>query len=614
MWIPLNYEPRDHTLIMSLLTEFFMTTTHMSPLSESIKALFQAALHNVAPDIPLAVVLERPRQSGHGEYASTLALQLAKAMGRPPRELAQRIIDALPPSTLVETVEVAGPGFINVFLTAAAKQSVVSDVLRAEGRWGSVDTGRGRHVQVEFVSSNPTGPLHVGHGRGAAFGASLANILAKAGFLVQREYYVNDAGRQMDILAVSTWLRYLAGFGSSIAFPPNGYQGDYVAAMAEKLRRTAGQAFHRTDEAVLEATPGISPTQDDTDAAAATCNEAHMDALIANAKRLLGPDYFSLHQQVLQEQLEDCREDLEAFGVIFDEWFSEQSLFNDGAVARVVEQLSAGGYLYEQDGARWFRSTAFGDEKDRVIQRENGIFTYFASDIAYHANKFARGFDLIVDVWGADHHGYIPRVKAALSALGLDVQRLQIPLVQFVSLYRHGEKAQMSTRKGQFVTLRALRTEVGRDAARFFYVLRKSDQHLDFDLDLAKSESNDNPVYYIQYAHARIHSVLAKWGGDIRQLHAAPLSSLTHVQEFGLMQWLRGYPETIELAALEYAPHTVAFYLRDLAAALHSYYNSTQFLVEDDTLRLARLALIYAVASVLRDGLQLLGVSAPESM
>ncbi|MDE2341892.1 MAG: arginine--tRNA ligase [Betaproteobacteria bacterium] len=591
-----------------------MTESHTLSLPDRILALFHAAVRAVAPELSVAVELERPRQAGHGEYACTLALQLAKSLQRPPRDIAQALIAALPASPLVEKVEVAGPGFINVFLAAAAKQGVVSDVLKCRSGWGSVNVGHGRKVQVEFVSSNPTGPLHVGHGRGAAFGASLANVLAKAGYDVQREYYVNDAGRQMDILAVSTWLRYLAEFGSRVPFPPNGYQGDYVAAMAAHLRKAVGHKLFHPDETVLAATPGIASPLREGDKDAEAQNEAHMDALIANAKALLGDGYRTVHQLALHEQLADCREDLEEFGVVFDRWFSEQSLFDDGSVARVIERLAAAGHLYEQDGAHWFRSSAFGDEKDRVVQRENGIFTYFASDIAYHANKFERGFDVIVDVWGADHHGYIPRVKAALTALGYDAGRLQVPLVQFVSLYRHGEKAQMSTRKGQFVTLRELRTEVGRDAARFFYVLRKSDQHLDFDLDLAKSESNDNPVYYVQYAHARIHSVLQKWGGNPALLADVSLAALDSPQEFGLMQWLRAYPEVIESAARDHAPHLLAFYLKDLAAALHSYYNAVQFLVPEESLKQARLALIAAVAIVLRDGLQLLGVHAPESM
>ena len=343
-------------------------------------------------------------------------------------------------------------------------------------------------------------------------------------------------------------------------------------------------------------------------------NEAHLDGLIAAAKKLLGIDYGYFHGFVLNEQLADCKEDLLEFGVTFDEWFSEKSLFDTGKVAAVVKKLGATGHLYEQDGARWFKATAFGDEKDRVVQRANGEFTYFASDIAYHANKFERGFDRVIDVWGADHHGYIPRVKAALTALGLDAEKLIVSLVQFAVLYRGGQKVQMSTRSGSFVTLRELRHEVGNDAARFYYVLRKSDQHLDFDLDLAKSQSNDNPVYYIQYAHARVCSVLAEWGGDITTLPDADVSLLTSPYELGLMKRLMAYPETLETAAKELSPHQIAYYLKDLAGDLHTYYNAEKFLVEDEALKLARLSLISATRQVLSNGLSSLGVSAPEKM
>ncbi len=591
-------------------------TSHSTPtLSQQIIGLFTQALHQVAPEMHGPITLERPRQADHGEFACPLALQLGKSLRRSPRDIAQALIQALPNSSLIQRLEVAGPGFINVFLTASAKQAVVQEVLRAGSRWGEVNLGRNRRVQVEFVSSNPTGPLHVGHGRGAAFGDSLANLLQKAGYLVQREYYVNDAGRQMDILTVSTWLRYLSSYGSRIAFPANGYQGDYVTQMAQQLLTTFGTTLVHPDTAILSGiahAPSFSDDSDtDPDAASV---EAYMDGLIERAKTLLGESYRSIHEHVLSQQLADCRDDLEAFGVTFDQWFSEQSLYDRGKVKQVVQQLDQAGHLYLQDGARWFRSTTFGDEKDRVVQRENGLYTYFASDIAYHVDKLARGFDLLIDVWGADHHGYIPRVRAALQAFGLKAERLEVPLVQFVSLYRHGAKVQMSTRKGQFVTLRALRAEVGRDAARFFYVLRKSDQHLDFDLDLATSQSHDNPVFYVQYAYARIRSVMNKWGGDPASLLACDVSPLQNHTEFSLMQLLRAYPETIESAAQERAPHALAFYLKDLAAALHSYYNAVPFLVDDIPLRMARLALLHAVACVLQDGLRLLGVSAPETM
>jgi arginyl-tRNA synthetase len=343
-------------------------------------------------------------------------------------------------------------------------------------------------------------------------------------------------------------------------------------------------------------------------------SEAELDGLIANAKKLLGQDYAYIHNFVLTEQLGDCGNDLMEFGVVFDTWFSEQSLFASGAVAHAVELLEQGDHLYEQDGAMWFRSTDFGDEKDRVVQRENGQFTYFASDIAYHLNKFERGFERVIDVWGADHHGYIPRVKGAMKALALDPAKLEIALVQFAVLYRNGKKAPMSTRSGEFVTLRELRQEVGNDAARFFYVLRKSDQHLDFDLDLAKSQSNENPVYYVQYAHARVCSVLEQWGEDAAALITADMTPLTSTVELSLLQKLIDYPEMVEAAATELSPHLIAFYLRELAGEFHSYYNATRFLVPEVPLRLARLGLVAAVRQVLSNGLKLLGVSAPAKM
>lgn len=581
-----------------------MASTAPQTLKEQITALFTRALADLFPDVaPVAVTLDRPKSADHGDYACSVAMQLARSLKRSPRDIAQSMVAALPTSPLVERVEIAGAGFINVFLGAATKQSVIAAVLDQADGFGRVGYGASQRVQVEFVSANPTGPLHVGHGRGAAYGASLANLLDAAGFAVQREYYVNDAGRQMDILALSTWLRYLELQHIAIAFPPNAYQGDYVREMAANIAAAHGKRYVRAGDAV---TSGLEQLGDDA--------EARLDMLIDNAKHLLGDDYAYLHGFVLNEQLGDCRNDLNEFGVTFDNWFSERALFANGDVERVLERLDRGGHLYEQDGATWFRSSNFGDEKDRVVRRENGQFTYFASDIAYHLNKFERGFDLVINVWGADHHGYIPRVKGALSACGVEPDRLTVALVQFAVLYRDGKKASMSTRAGDFVTLRELRQEVGNDAARFFYVLRKSDQHLDFDLDLAKSQSNENPVYYIQYAHARICSVLDEWGGEAAQLRTAPLSRLDSALESGVLRQLIDFPQVVEDAARDLAPHMVAFYLKDLAAAFHSYYNSVRFLVEDTQLRDARLALIFAIRQVLRNGLNVLGVSAPDKM
>lgn len=577
-------------------------------------AMLRTALASVAPDLAdTPIQLERARQAGHGDFACNLALQLAAALKRNPRALAAMLVAELPHSPLIASVEVAGAGFINFTLAPLAKHAVVADVLSQGGDYGR---GPAKHekVLVEFVSANPTGPLHVGHGRGAAYGASLAEVLDFAGFAVTREYYINDAGRQMDILALSTWLRYLALFDIEVAFPPNAYQGDYVVAMARGLRDAHQDRFAAFPAArVLDGTPGLPPAERHDDEAAAQ-REIHLDALIANAKRLLGEDYAWVHGFALNEQLGDCREDLEGFGVRFDKWFSEKSLFDTGLVERAVAVLAQRGHIYAQDGAKWFRSTAFGDEKDRVVQRDNGSYTYFASDIAYHLNKFERGFDRLIDVWGADHHGYIARVAGAVSGLGLPAARLDVALVQFAVLYRNGAKVSMSTRAGEFVTLRALREEVGNDACRFFYVSRKSDQHLDFDLDLAKSQSNDNPVYYIQYAHARICSVLAQWGGDAAALASADPAPLTGERELALCARLADYPGLIQRAAADYAPHLIAFYLKELAGEFHGWYNAERMLVDDDHQRLARLALAAAVKSVLFSGLRLLGIAAPQTM
>ncbi len=577
--------------------------THPQDPKSHLIALFQHAAAQFAQAEHLIIDLERPKQASHGDFACNVAMQLAKALKRNPREVAQAIVASLPASEWVEKTEIAGPGFINVFLKASAWQNVALQALAAGAQFGRGTLGQGKKVQIEFVSANPTGPLHVGHGRGAAFGASLANVLTHAGYQVQREYYVNDAGRQMDILALSTWLRYLALGNQFVPFPANAYQGDYVGAMADSIYALHGERYLR---------PAAEVSADAPDAAGDP--EGHLDALIANAKRLLGADYAYVHGHALEEQLGDGRNDLTEFGVIFDTWFSEKTLHESGLIDKAVKQLQQHDHIYEQNGALWFRSTAFGDEKDRVVLRENGIYTYFAADIAYHLNKFERGFDRVIDVWGADHHGYIARVKGALTAAGADADRLTVALVQFAVLYRNGVKASMSTRSGQYVTLRDLRAEVGNDAARFFYVLRKSDQHLDFDLDLAKSQSNDNPVYYIQYAHARICSVLSAWGGVEADLADVDTSRLQHPQELTLLRRLAEFPETVDAAARDLAPHSIAYYLKDLAAELHGLYATCQFLVDDEELKLARLSLIAATRLVLQVGLGLLGVSAPERM
>ena len=583
-------------------------------VKSQLTSLLQKALASVAPtatDTPIH--LERPRDPTHGDFATNLAMQLAKALKKNPREIANQLLAELPVSILVAKAEIAGAGFINFTLDTRAKVDIVGAVLYDGANYGRSQLGGGHKVQVEFVSANPTGPLHVGHGRGAAYGASLSSLLAFAGWDVTREYYVNDAGRQMDILGLSTWLRYLEQHNVSVPFPPNAYQGSYVRDMAQQMTVAHAAKYVRDAEAVQAGTPGL-PEAGRADDEAKQQRESHLDALIAKAKELLGQDWEYVHQHALNEQLADCRDDLEEFGVHFDVWFSEKALYDTGLVARCVALLEEKGHIYVQNGAKWFKSTAFGDEKDRVVQRENGLFTYFASDIAYHLNKFERGFAKVINIWGADHHGYIPRVTGAIKALDLDADKLQVALVQFAVLYRNGQKASMSTRSGEFVTLRELRSEVGNDACRFFYALRKSDQHLDFDLDLAKSQTNENPVYYIQYAHARICSVIAQWSGDLTALADADLTLLANPRELAIANKLAEFRDVIESAARDLAPHLIAFYLKDLAGEFHGWYNAERMLVDDLALRDARVALATAVRQVIRNGLAILGVSCPESM
>ncbi len=562
---------------------------------------------DISPDIQIT----RTKDASHGDFASNLAMILAKPVGKNPRVVAQSLIDALPASAHVRKVEIAGPGFINFYLNTGSTLSVIDTIIKQGDRFGLSTVGAGKRVQVEFVSANPTGPLHVGHGRGAAYGATVADLLAAVGFNVHREYYVNDAGRQMDILATSVWLRYLELCDVKFTFPSNGYRGEYVVDISRSLLTSHGRKLVRSSDEIMKDIPADEPAGGD--------KEEHIDALIERCKKLLGADdYLTVFDLGLNLILDDIRDDLAGFGVTYDEWYSERSLAKRGMTQKAIERLRAAGYLYELDGAQWFRSTQFGDEKDRVVIRDNGQSTYFASDIAYHMDKMERGFDRVVDIWGADHHGYIPRVKAALTALGDDAGKLDVLLVQFAVLYRNGAKVQMSTRSGSFVTLRELREEVGNDAARFFYVMRKCEQHMDFDLDLAKSQSNDNPMYYIQYAHARICSVMRQLGEKQIQhdaaMGAANLDKLTESHESALITRLGTYPEIVEKAALGEDPHLLCHYLRELANDLHTYYNAHQFITDDATLRNARLTLILATRQVLKNGLKLLGVSAPESM
>jgi len=586
-------------------------------MKQLVEQLLQHALEqlqqtgDIPADINVPIKVERAKDTSHGDYATNLALILAKPCRLAPAMIAKAIIEHLPATAEVEKVEIAGAGFINFFLRNDSRTQIIAQVLQQKEKFGQNLSGAKQKVLVEYVSANPTGPLHVGHGRSAAFGATLVNVLKAAGYDVVAEYYVNDAGRQMNILAASVWVRYLQLAQEPVVIPANAYKGEYIVDIAELIWQKHQREYVYPWAEVVANLPADEPQGGD--------KEIYIDALIERAHSLLGREGFALfHQHALNTVLDDIKDDLEAFGVHHDNWFSEHSLFTDGSIEKGIIALKDAGHTYEENGAIWFRATAFGDEKDRVLVRANGQKTYFASDVAYHWNKYDRGFDRVVNIFGADHHGYITRLRAAVRALGHDDTALNILLVQFAILYRGGERVQMSTRSGSFVTLRELREEVGNDAARFFYVARKSEQHMDFDLDLAKSESNDNPVYYIQYAHARICSVL-------RQLQERGLSrnkelGLVHIErleephEAALITLLNRYPDVISLAASSCEPHQIAYYLRELANGLHSYYNAVTLLCEDEHLRNARLCLLSAVQQVLYNGLTLLGVNAPESM
>ena len=455
----------------------------------------------IPSELTYSINIDASKDKTHGDFASNIAFVLSKQAGMPPRKLAELIIDQLSKNQtdIIEKIEIAGPGFINFFVSSASNFTVIKTISEQKAQFGRASQTNGQKYQVEFVSANPTGPLHVGHGRGAAYGASVADLLEAAGYDVTREYYINDAGRQMNILAASVWLRYLENY-FELTFPVNGYKGDYINDISTALKAEHGERFLKAFEQVFSDLPKDENEGGD--------KELYIDAIVNKARELLGDDYELVFNKGLNAIVNDIRDDLEGFGVKFQNWFSEASISKD--IDNALSRLDKNGHLYEENGALWFRSTTFGDDKDRVVKRDNGETTYFASDIAYHLNKFERGFDKVINIWGADHHGYIPRVKAALQALDIDPEKLDVKLVQFAILYRGKERVQMSTRSGSFVTLRELREEVGNDAARFFYVTRKAEQHMDFDLDLAKSESKDNPVYYIQYAHARIASMLRK--------------------------------------------------------------------------------------------------------
>ena len=569
-------------------------------MKELLQQLLTDALNTLVNDkvlesVPESIRIDHSKDKTQGDFATNVAMVLSKQAKCAPKILAEKIVANFPNAAEVDKVEIAGPGFINFFLSQGSNTQVIEKILTQGKGFGLSKHGDGQKVLLEFVSANPTGPLHVGHGRGAAYGATVANLLRAVGFDVDNEYYVNDAGRQMDILATSVYLRYI----ETNKFPDNGYKGDYIFAIAEKVSGIEK----------LDIFTGVHPDEKD-----GGDKEKHIDDLIVNCKAELGDSYKSIFNLAIETILSDIREDLQEFGVEYNQWFSEQSLVDSNLSQSTVESLQDAGYIYEKEGALWFKTTDFGDDLDRVVVRDNGVHTYFASDIAYHFEKFSRGYDKIINIWGADHHGYIARVKASINALDNDPEKLEILLVQFANLYRGGEKVAMSTRSGSFVTLRELREEVGNDAARFFYILRKSDQHMDFDLDLAKSKTNENPVFYIQYAHARICSVIEKANAEYTSSGEYDLSLLDNEQELVLIKELNRFADVLLSAATNYEPHVLAYYLRDLAGGFHSYYNNSEFLVDDDNLRVSRLKLIEAVRQVIANGLTLLGVSSPDKM
>jgi len=523
--------------------------------------------------------LEVPGRADHGDFAVNVAMMLARAEKKAPRKIAEILLEKLEQEREIwESVEIAGPGFVNFFLKPQSWYAVLDDVYSQGESFGKSDVGSGRRVQVEFVSANPTGPLHIGHGRGAATGDAVASVLQEAGFDVQREYYINDAGNQMDTLGRSIFLRYCQLFGREIDFPEDCYQGDYIRTIALEAQQQHGEAF-------------------------LSCPEQEAIAHFSHSGG-----------EAIRAGIDD---DLKTFGITFDNWYSEQTLYDRDLVKEGIAALTRDGYTYELDGAIWFRTTDFGDDKDRVLIRSNGVTTYFASDVAYHREKYGRGFDTVIDVWGADHHGYVPRMKAVLAALGRDPEDLQIILVQLVNLLREGEQVAMSTRSGKFVTLKEVIDEVGRDACRFFFLMRRSDSQLDFDLELAKKQSTENPVFYVQYAHARVCSINRNAhdvGLMVPTAKTVQADKLTLPDELALTKMLSRYPEVVAGAALQYEPHRVTFYLQELAAKFHSYYNQHRVIVDDKATSEARLYLVNAVKIVIHNALRVLGVSAPEKM
>lgn len=558
----------------------------MSIIRNRLKSMIADAVHPLlragnAPEAELNIELDMPKFAEHGDYASNVALGLTRVLRRSPKDIASGIVANLNDSgRLLEKVEIAGPGFINFFIRPQAWFGVIREILDNPDNYGRQDIGRGKKIQVEFVSANPTGPLHIGHGRGAAIGDALANILEACGYDVQREYYINDAGNQMATLGRSLYYRYQQELGEDVEFPENHYRGEYMRELAREVVGKEGDRFRN----------------------------APLDQVLSFFTAYAGGHI-----------LDGIKEDLDLFGVRFQRWFSEQELHDRDAIRKTIDFLKERGFIYENEGAVWFKSTAFGDEKDRVVVRANGASTYFAADLAYHRDKYERGFKAVVDIWGADHHGYVDRMRAGVQAMGHDKDDIRVVLVQLVNLLRAGVPVAMSTRGGEFVTLREVMDEVGKDSTRFLFLTRRTDSPLDFDLEVAKAQSNDNPVFYVQYAHARLSSIFEVAGErgitfDWKSIGNDTLELLTVPQELEIVKFLGEYPEVLANAANTLEPHHIPYYLHELVSLFHSYYHDNRILGDDPALTQARLCLAAAIREVIRNALELLGVAAPRKM
>jgi arginyl-tRNA synthetase len=573
-----------------------------SLLRESIDTL--QAKKILPANINIDIHVTESKTLEHGDYATNIALKISKEIKTQPIEVAKNIISIIEKDKLFKKIEIAGPGFINFFIETQSRNHVLQNIFKESNKYGFCKDGNNEKVLVEFVSANPTGPLHIGHGRGAAYGACVCNLLEANGYVVDREYYINDKGRQIDILVLSVWIRYLELCDMKYSFPKNGYHGDYIWDIAAQLHRNYEQEFIFSSEKDLN-----KKLEDE---------EEHLDYLITLCKESLGENKFYKIQKVAVDiLLEDIKEDLKNFDVKFENWFSEKESITDNNIRNSLKKLQSKGQTYIKDGATWFSSSLHKDEKDRVLIKENGQTTYFSADIAYHEDKIKRKYKHIINIWGADHHGYVARLKAAMLALGYEHDTIEIILVQFANLRRSGKKISMSTRSGQFITLRGLRKEVGKDAARFFYVMRNFTSHIDFDVDLAKSKTTDNPVYYVQYAHARICSVLNqanKQGIKINTKDEVNSACLQESNEINLLKLLASYPDQVKLAANQREPQRIVKYLRDLAGEFHVYYNKYKFITDEKITQDARLKLILATKQIIKNGLKLIDVSAPEKM